>query len=60
MEADYFKAALLDVIIPQNTTAELAELLQDDDEAHDDTSSRLLPIKERDFLLFGKTWLRTS
>lgn len=55
MEADYFKAAILDVIIPQNTTAELAELLQDDDEAHDDISSRLLPIKERDFLLFGET-----
>lgn len=55
MEADYFKAAILDAIIPENTTAELAELLQDDEETHDDTSTRLLPIKERDFLLFGET-----
>lgn len=54
MEADYFKAAILDAIIPENTTAELAELLQDDEDVHDDTSNRLLPIKERDFLLFGK------
>lgn len=55
MEVDYFKAAILDAIIPLNTTAELAELLQEDDEVQDGVSSRLLPIKERDFLLFGKT-----
>lgn len=52
MEVEYFKAAILDALIPEDTTAELAELLEDSTDVQDD-SSRLLPIKEREFLLFG-------
>ena len=52
MEMEYFKAAILDAIIPENTTAELAELLEESSNVQDDVG-RLIPVRERDFLLFG-------
>ena len=52
MDAEFFKAAVLDAIIPDDTTAELAQLLDNDVDLADDPN-RLLPIKERDLLFFG-------
>lgn len=52
MDTEFFKAAVLDAIIPDNTTAELAQLLVHDVDLADDPN-RLLPIKERDLLFFG-------
>ena len=52
MDTDFFRAAVLDVIVPEDTTAELANILEDGTDNVED-HNRLLPVKERDFLFFG-------
>jgi hypothetical protein len=54
MEADFFKSTLVDAIIPEDTETEISRLLQAGEEARND-SSRLLAIKERELLFFGKS-----
>ncbi|OAL30929.1 hypothetical protein AYO20_08514 [Fonsecaea nubica] len=57
MEAELFKSALVDAIIPEDTVSEISEILQAGAEAHSD-SNQLLAIKERDLLFFDER-LRT-
>lgn len=52
MDTDFFRAAVLDIIVPEDTTAELAHLLERGTDNIEDPN-RLLPVKERDFLFFG-------
>ena len=53
MEVEFFKFALVDAIIPDDTVSEISQLLQAGVEAQNE-SSRLLAIKERELLFFGK------
>jgi hypothetical protein len=53
MELAHFKAALVDAIIPEDTEADLAQLIGQGSESHEG-SGGILSIKERDILLFGK------
>ncbi|KIW91041.1 uncharacterized protein Z519_07935 [Cladophialophora bantiana CBS 173.52] len=57
MEAELFKLALVDAIIPEDTVTEVSEILQAGAEAQND-SSHLLAIKERELLFFDER-LRT-
>ncbi|KIV88430.1 hypothetical protein PV10_08115 [Exophiala mesophila] len=57
MDTDFFRAAVLDVIVPEDTTAELATILEDGADNVEEPN-RLLPIKERDYLFFDER-LRT-
>ena len=52
MEAEFFKSALVDAIIPEDTVTGVSEILQAGERARND-SSRLLAVKERDLLFFG-------
>ncbi|KIW12801.1 hypothetical protein PV08_07988 [Exophiala spinifera] len=57
MDPEALKASLLDVVVPQDTTTDLAELLETYSETTNDTG-RLVTIKERDTLFFDEK-LRT-
>lgn len=52
MDTEFFKASLLDAIVPDDTLAEVADIVQAGAEGHSD-SSRLLAIKERETLFLG-------
>ena len=52
MDTDFLKTSLLDIVIPEDTTTELSELLGSHLSGPSD-SARLLPLKERDILFFG-------
>ncbi|KAK5360547.1 hypothetical protein LTR20_002488 [Exophiala xenobiotica] len=57
MDADAVRASLLDVIIPEDTTTDLSELLETHSDVPDE-ASHLLALKERDILFFDEK-LRT-
>ncbi|KIW36963.1 uncharacterized protein PV06_10862 [Exophiala oligosperma] len=57
METEALKASLLDVVVPQDTTTDLTELLEIYSETPNDTD-RLVSLKERDTLFFDEK-LRT-
>ncbi|KAJ9602097.1 hypothetical protein H2200_013457 [Cladophialophora chaetospira] len=57
MEVDFFKSALVDAIIPEDTVTDVSEILQDAAELPSD-NHRLLAVKERDLLFFDEK-LRT-
>jgi hypothetical protein len=57
MDADAVRASLLDVIIPEDTTTDLSELLETHSDVPDE-ASHLLALKEREILFFGKRYLR--
>ena len=52
MEVDFFKSALVDAVIPEDTVAEVSEILQAAAE-QEPGSHRLLAVKERELLFFG-------
>ncbi|EXJ71238.1 uncharacterized protein A1O5_05044 [Cladophialophora psammophila CBS 110553] len=53
MEAELFKSALVDAIIPEDTVTEVSEILKAGAEAQKDPS-HLLAIKERELLFFDE------
>lgn len=55
MDPEALKASLLDVVVPQDTTTDLSELLEIYSETTSDTD-RLVTIKERDTLFFGEQY----
>ncbi|KIX95129.1 uncharacterized protein Z520_09045 [Fonsecaea multimorphosa CBS 102226] len=57
MEAELYKSALVDAIIPSDTVTDVSEILQAGAEAQNE-SSQLLVIEERDLLFFDER-LRT-
>lgn len=52
MEAGFFRSALVEAIIPDDTVTEVSDMLQATAEAQPDTN-RLLALKERELLFFG-------
>ncbi|EXJ59265.1 hypothetical protein A1O7_06697 [Cladophialophora yegresii CBS 114405] len=53
MEEDFFRSALVDAIIPEDTVTEVADILQAGAEAQI-SDSRLLAVKERELLFFDE------
>ncbi len=53
MDADAVRASSLDIIIPEDTTTDLSELLATHSDVPDGPG-HLLALKERDILFFGK------
>ena len=52
MEMEFFKSALVDAVIPDDTISEVSEILQAAAESQDD-SDRILGVKQRELLFFG-------
>jgi hypothetical protein len=52
MEEDFFRSALVDAIIPEDTVTDVSEILQAGAEAQTGPN-RLLAVRERELLFFG-------
>jgi hypothetical protein len=52
MDADFFRSAIVDAVIPDNTTTSVKEIVQRAAELEREPN-RILPISERELLFYG-------